>query len=247
VGKKRLPYYLPYAAVILFLILPFIWILLSKYNNTPVDNLSEKIAEATEKHSPSTPETSKIETQETHSKVKFHHQAKVQKAGFEKSKDVSELGQNAEKVKQYSVDIAEIPSKITFLPLDMNFPESMIPIDENFQVVKADLPQERHITNFESISSFFLVKVLGQKDAQVRLEKVKKSETNQADVVVESSDGFQHWLEQAASQPLQPGLSDAVQEYDQRQQAGAKGWATVRPAPRPQVNVPGSNTLPHEA
>gem|GEM_PF-6780364 len=177
VGKKRLPYYLPYAAVILFLILPFIWILLSKYNNTPVDNLSEKIAEATEKHSPSTPETSKIETQETHSKVKFHHQAKVQKAGFEKSKDVSELGQNAEKVKQYSVDIAEIPSKITFLPLDMNFPESMIPIDENFQVVKADLPQERHITNFESISSFFLVKVLGQKDAQVRLEKVKKSET----------------------------------------------------------------------
>jgi len=177
VGKKRLPYYLPYAAVILFLILPFIWILLSKYNNTPVDNLSEKIAEATEKHSPSTPETSKIETQETHSKVKFHHQAKVQKAGFEKSKDVSELGQNAEKVKQFSVDIAEIPSKITFLPLDMNFPESMIPIDENFQVVKADLPQERHITNFESISSFFLVKVLGQKDAQVRLEKVKKSET----------------------------------------------------------------------
>jgi hypothetical protein len=177
VGKKRLPYYLPYAAVILFLILPFIWILLSKYNNTPVDNLSEKIAEATEKHSPSTPETSKIETQETHSKVKFHHQAKVQKAGFEKSKDVSELGQNSEKVKQYSVVIAEIPSKITFLPLDMNFPESMIPIDENFQVVKADLPQERHITNFESISSFFLVKVLGQKDAQVRLEKVKKSET----------------------------------------------------------------------
>lgn len=71
--------------------------------------------------------------------------------------------------------------------------------------------------------------------------------TNQADVVVESSDGFQHWLEQAASQPLQPGLSDAVQEYDQRQQAGAKGWATVRPASRPQVNFPGSNTLPHEA
>jgi len=177
VGKKRLPYYLPYAAVILFLILPFIWILLSKYNNTPVDNLSEKIAEATEKHSPSTTETSKIETQETHSKVKFHHQAKVQKAGFEKSKDVSELGQNAEKVKQYFVDIAEIPSKTTFLPLEMNLPESMIPIDENFQVVKADLPQERHITNFESISSFFLVKVLGQKDAQVRLEKVKKSET----------------------------------------------------------------------
>jgi len=177
VGKKRLPYYLPYAAVILFLILPFIWILLSKYNNTPVYSPVESIADSNEKHSSTTSETQKIETQETDSKVKFHHQAKVQKAGFEQSKDVSELGQNAEKVKQFSVDIAEIPSKITFLPLDMNFPESMIPIDENFQVVKADLPQERHITNFESISSFFLVKVLGQKDAQVRLEKVKKSET----------------------------------------------------------------------
>jgi cytochrome c oxidase subunit 2 len=70
---------------------------------------------------------------------------------------------------------------------------------------------------------------------------------NQADVVVESADSFQAWLKQGASQPLQPGLSDAVQEYDERQQAGAKGWATVRPAPRPQVNFPGSNTLPHDA
>jgi len=177
VGKKRLPYYLPYAAIILFLILPFIWILLSKYNNTPVYNLSEKIAEATEKHSPSTPETSKMETQETDSKVKFQHHTLVQKAGFEKSKKVSELIQPSEKVKQYSVDIAEIPSKITNLPLDIQLPESIVPIDENIQVVTTELPQERHITNFESISSFILVKILGQKDAQVRLEKVKKSET----------------------------------------------------------------------
>jgi len=51
---------------------------------------------------------------------------------------------------------------------------------------------------------------------------------NQADVVVES-------------------LSVAVQEYAQRQQRSNPGWATVPPAPPPQVNVPGSNDLPHDA
>jgi len=71
--------------------------------------------------------------------------------------------------------------------------------------------------------------------------------TNQADVVVESEAAYQQWLQQAASQPLQPGISDAVQQYQDRQKLKSPGWATVVPAPPPQVNVPGSNTLPHEA
>ena len=70
---------------------------------------------------------------------------------------------------------------------------------------------------------------------------------NQADVVVESDDTFQVWLKQAAAQPLQSGLSDAVGEYVQRQSQSHPGWATVRPAPPPQVNVPGSNSLPHDS
>ncbi len=69
--------------------------------------------------------------------------------------------------------------------------------------------------------------------------------TNQADVVVESEAEYNSWLQQAASQPLQPGLSDAVAEYKQRQAEGARGWPTVVPAPAPMVNVPGSNQLPH--
>jgi cytochrome c oxidase subunit 2 len=70
---------------------------------------------------------------------------------------------------------------------------------------------------------------------------------NQADVVVESPDAYQAWLRGASSQPLQPGLSDAVAEYDTRRQRKNPGWATVPPAPPPQVNAPGSNTLPHDA
>jgi cytochrome c oxidase subunit II len=70
---------------------------------------------------------------------------------------------------------------------------------------------------------------------------------NQADVVVESGDDHAAWLQRAAAQPLQPGISDAVQEYAERLKQPNPGWATVPPAPPPQVNVPGSNQLPHDA
>ncbi len=70
---------------------------------------------------------------------------------------------------------------------------------------------------------------------------------NQADVVVESEAAFAHWLELAARQPLQPGLSAAADDYARRQQRPGNGWATVVPAPPPLVNVPGSASLPHDA
>lgn len=70
---------------------------------------------------------------------------------------------------------------------------------------------------------------------------------NQADVVVEDAAGYQQWLKQSAALPLQNGLSDAVAQYQLRQQLKRPGWSTVPPAPPPQVNVPGSNTLPHDA
>jgi cytochrome c oxidase subunit 2 len=71
---------------------------------------------------------------------------------------------------------------------------------------------------------------------------------NQADVVVDSQEDYQAWLNQAAVLPLQAGISDAVTEYQKRlQQTPTPGWATVKPAPPPQVNVPGSNALPHDA
>lgn len=71
--------------------------------------------------------------------------------------------------------------------------------------------------------------------------------TNQANVVVESEDSHRAWLEQAARTPLQPGLTLAVSEYATRQARTNPGWATVPPAPPPQVNVPGSPNQPHDA
>ena len=70
---------------------------------------------------------------------------------------------------------------------------------------------------------------------------------NQADVVVESAEAHQAWLDNAARNPLQPGLSLAVSEYAIRQARPNPGWATVPPAPPPQVNVPGSSDRPHNA
>ncbi|MFZ9849011.1 MAG: cytochrome c oxidase subunit II [Vulcanococcus sp.] len=69
---------------------------------------------------------------------------------------------------------------------------------------------------------------------------------NQADVVVQSLDDYHSWLKQAAAMPLQPGLSVAVQEYGERLRRSNPGWATVPPAPPPEVNVPGNPSLPHD-
>jgi len=71
--------------------------------------------------------------------------------------------------------------------------------------------------------------------------------SNQADVVVESAEAHAAWLNQSKALPLQSGISDAVQEYTERASKPNPGWATVPPAPPPQVNVRGSNTLPHDA
>lgn len=70
---------------------------------------------------------------------------------------------------------------------------------------------------------------------------------NQTDVVVESADAFQAWLEQASRKPLVPGLSQASGLYADRLAKGDKGWATVKPAPPPMVNDPGTPDAPHEA
>lgn len=70
---------------------------------------------------------------------------------------------------------------------------------------------------------------------------------NQADVVVETAEDHAAWLKQAAAAPLQRGLSVAADEYAARQANPRGGWPTVVPAPPPQVNAPGSSSLPHDA
>ncbi|MBE9154660.1 cytochrome c oxidase subunit II [Cyanobium sp. LEGE 06113] len=70
---------------------------------------------------------------------------------------------------------------------------------------------------------------------------------NQTDVVVETPQRFQAWLEAASREPLRPGANPAVELYKQRQARGDRGWATVPPAPAPQVNVSADPSAPHDA
>ncbi len=70
--------------------------------------------------------------------------------------------------------------------------------------------------------------------------------TNQTDVVVEPVEVYQGWLEQALRQPLRPAANAASDLYSQRLARGDRGWATVPPAPPPQVHVSADPTASHE-
>lgn len=59
-------------------------------------------------------------------------------------------------------------------------------------------------------------------------------ETN---VVVESPDQYQQWLDEIATHPLVPAGNQPYEEYQLKNKPGIKtGWATVVPAPPPMVN-----------
>lgn len=70
---------------------------------------------------------------------------------------------------------------------------------------------------------------------------------NQTDVVVHDQETFKTWLEQASRQPLHPTWNAAADLYGKRLERGDQGWATVAPAPPPQVNVGLDPTASHEA
>ena len=71
--------------------------------------------------------------------------------------------------------------------------------------------------------------------------------TNQTDVVVESEQAYQAWLQQAARLPLQEAPNSAAALYSRRLERGDRGWAVVPPAPPPRVNVSADPAAPHEA
>lgn len=70
--------------------------------------------------------------------------------------------------------------------------------------------------------------------------------SNQTDVVVHDTQGFQSWLAEAASQPLHPSWNPAIELHNRRLERGNQGWATVPPAPPPEVNVGLDPNAPHE-
>ena len=71
--------------------------------------------------------------------------------------------------------------------------------------------------------------------------------TNQTDVVVESEQAYQAWLQQAAHLPLQEAPNSAATLYSRRLERGDRGWAVVPPAPPPRVHVSADPAAPHEA
>jgi cytochrome c oxidase subunit 2 len=71
--------------------------------------------------------------------------------------------------------------------------------------------------------------------------------SNQTDVVVESEQAYQGWLQAAARLPLQEAPNPAADLYRRRLERGDRGWALVPPAPPPRVNVSADPAAPHEA
>ena len=69
---------------------------------------------------------------------------------------------------------------------------------------------------------------------------------NQTNVIVESEEDYQKWLNETVKKEPQRGLNPASFFYEKRLKRGDKGWATVPPAPAPLVNDPGNADAPHE-
>jgi len=69
---------------------------------------------------------------------------------------------------------------------------------------------------------------------------------NQTNVIVESKDAYQEWINKTVKKVQVDGLNQAGFLYKKRLEKGDKGWATISPSPAPQVNDPGNPDSPHE-
>ena len=69
---------------------------------------------------------------------------------------------------------------------------------------------------------------------------------NQTNVIVESKDAYQEWINKTVKKVPVDGLNQAGFLYKKRLEKGDKGGATISPAPSPQVNDPGNPDAPHE-
>ena len=69
---------------------------------------------------------------------------------------------------------------------------------------------------------------------------------NQTNVIVESKDAYQEWINKTVKKVPVDGLNQAGFLYKKRLEKGDKGWATISPSPSPQVNDPGNPDSPHE-
>ena len=69
---------------------------------------------------------------------------------------------------------------------------------------------------------------------------------NQTNVIVESKDAYQEWINKTVKKVPVDGLNQAGFLYKKRLEKGDKGWATISPSPSPKVNDPGNPDSAHE-
>ena len=136
--------------------------------------------------------------------------------------------------------------------------ELHLPINQrvNFRLISEDVNHSFYVPAFRlkqdivpgSVISFSLTPT---KEGRFRLRDAHFSgayySQNQTDVLVQTLNNYDDWLNTTAKQPLQPGLSPGSELYAKRLAAGDRGWATVPPAPPPMVNDPGDASIPHDA
>ena len=70
---------------------------------------------------------------------------------------------------------------------------------------------------------------------------------NQTNVIVESNDSYQEWINKTVKKVPVNGLNQARFLYKKRLEKGDKGWATISPSPSPQVSDPGNPNAIHES
>ena len=69
---------------------------------------------------------------------------------------------------------------------------------------------------------------------------------NQTNVIVESKDSYQKWINKTVKKVPVSGLNQAGILYKKRLENGNRGWSTVPPTSSPMVNDPGDYHQPHE-
>jgi cytochrome c oxidase subunit 2 len=136
--------------------------------------------------------------------------------------------------------------------------ELHLPVDRpvSFELVSLDVLHSFYIPAFRLKQDILPGSVIRYRLTPTRIGRYRLRDamfsggyfaTNQADVVVESADDLQAWLERAARQPLAPSWNPASELYRRRLETGNRGWPVVPPAPPPLVNVGLDPDGSHEA
>ena len=128
--------------------------------------------------------------------------------------------------------------------------ELHLPIDQRarFKLISEDVLHGFFVPAFRVKQDIVPGKVIDFSLTPIKLGRyrVRDSEysgtyfaANQTDVVVETPEDFQHWLEAAQKNPPMPAPNQAFEEFQVVSQRSGYRYETVQPAPAPVVNYAG--------